>query len=89
MTGLMLCQQFGQALQAAKCCFTADAGIDDACVWETCPNIGAEQLRPALIYRHIVGGAQTGTQDQDFDFLVLCISRVVNAQKHEHEQDHD
>ena len=46
-------------------------------------------MRPALVYRHIVGGAQTVTQDQDFDFLLFRITRVVNAEQHEHEQDHD
>ena len=44
-------------------------------------------MRPALVYRHVVGGAQTVTQDQDFDFLVFRITRVVNAKQHE--QDHD
>ena len=44
-------------------------------------------MRPTLVYWHIVGGAQTVTQDQDFDFLVFRITRVVNAEQYE--QDHD
>jgi len=44
-------------------------------------------MRPALVYRHIVGGAQTVTQDQDFDFLLIRVTRVVNAEQYE--QNHD
>ena len=42
---------------------------------------------PTLVYPHIVGGAQAVAQDQDFDFLVFRITRVVNAEQYE--QDHD
>ena len=80
MAGLMLSQQFGQALQTTKGSFAADTGIDHACVRKTCPYIGAEQLRPALNYGHIVGGTQTVAQDQDFDFRVFRIACAVNAQ---------
>lgn len=59
VSGLMLRQQSGQALQAAISCFPTNAGINNACLRKTCPYIGAEQLRPALVYRYIMGGAQT------------------------------
>lgn len=90
MARLMLSQQFGQALQATKGSFAADTGIDYACVRKTCPYIGAEQLRPALVYRYFVGGTQTVAYYQDFYFRVFRIARAVNAQQHnrQHEQDH-
>lgn len=83
VAGLVLAQQAGQALQAAESRFAADTGIDDACLRETRPYIGAEQVRPALVYRYVVGGAQTVTQNQDPGRSVIRVTRAVNAQTNE------
>ena len=84
---LVLAQQRGQALQAAEGRFTANTGVDHACLRETRPYIGAEQLHPALVYRYIVGGAQTVTQNQNPGLRVVRVTGAVNAQTYE--QDHD
>ena len=55
VAGLVLAQQRGQALQAAEGRFTANAGVDHACLRKTCPYIGAEQMHPSLVYGYIVG----------------------------------
>ena len=75
-----------QTLQAAVGGFTADAGVVHACLRKTRPYIGAEQMRPALLDRYVVGGAQTVAQNQDIDFRVIRSARAVDADQHE--QDH-
>lgn len=85
VAGLVLAQQAGQALQSTEGGFTANTGIDDACLRKTCPYIGAEQLRPAPVYGNIVGGAQTVTQDQNLDLRMRGVSDTVNAKQNEKE----
>ena len=85
--GIVLIQQTGQPLQSTESRFAANAGIDHACLRKTRPYIGAEQLRPALVYRNIVGGGKAVTQNQDPGRRVVCVTCPGSAQTQE--QDHD